>query len=453
MTGTPDRCRLRSPTRTRSRAIQPPDPADLIVDRLGPATRPSPLGLSTVSGDRIADYCPDDARTLFDPSPSGADGPSFEMAGPREQVFFDGPRSHAAIVTCGGLSPGLNNIIRALVRTLRGPYGVRNVTGFRFGYAGLAKDADPPPMNLDRAAVHHIDRQGGTILGSSRGPVEAGEMVDTLDRLGVDLLFCIGGDGTMRGAQAIYDEVKARGRQLAVIGLPKTIDNDLPLVERTFGFDTAVGIACEALRAAAIEAECAPRGVGLVRLMGRHAGYIAAAAALTTREVDLVLVPELSFALDGPKGVYAWIREVLARQGRAVVVVAEGAGQDHLEAAGEADPSGNRKLGDIGVFLRDAMKAAFADDPINLKYIDPSYIIRAAPANTADARLCGELAEDAVHAAMSGRTGMVVGLWNGQRTHVPLGAVAGRTRRLDLDGALWRSVVQTTGQPKVFEGE
>jgi len=433
----------------RSHAIKPPDPADLIVDRLGPATRPSPLGLSTVTGDHIADYCPDDARTLYDPSPAGGDGPSFELAGPREHVFFDGPRSHAGIVTCGGLSPGLNNIIRALVRTLRGSYGVRQVTGFRFGYAGLAKNPDHPPVTLDDEAVRHIDRQGGTILGSSRGPVAPEEIADTLDRLGIDLMFCIGGDGTMRGAQGIYEAVERRGRQVAIIGLPKTIDNDLPLVERTFGFDTAVGIACDALRAAAIEAECAPRGVGLLRLMGRHAGYIAAAAALTTREVDLVLVPELPFALEGADGIYAWVSEVLERQGRAVIVVAEGAGQDLLETAG-TDASGNKRLGDIGLFLRDGLRAAFANAPINLKYIDPSYIIRAAPANTADARLCGELAEDAVHAAMSGRTGVVVGLWNGQRTHVPLAAVVGRTRRLNLDGAIWRSVVQATGQPKVF---
>ncbi len=400
-------------------------------------------------GDHIADYCPDDARTLFDPSPQGADGPAFELAGPREKVFFDGPRTHAGIVTCGGLSPGLNNIIRALVRTLRSGYGVREVTGFRFGYGGLAREPLSPPVALDSAAVRHIDRQGGTILGSSRGPVDAEEMADTLDRLGIDVMFCIGGDGTMRGAQAVYEAVTRRGRQVAVIGLPKTIDNDLPLVERTFGFDTAVGIACDALRAASIEAECAPRGVGLVRLMGRHAGYIAAAAALTTREVDLVLVPELPFTLDGDNGVVAWVDTVLKRQGRAVVVVAEGAGQELLDTGG-ADASGNKRLGDVGLFLRDRLRAAFADDPINLKYIDPSYIIRAAPANTADARLCGELAEDAVHAAMSGRTGVVVGLWNNQRTHVPLSAVVGRTRRLDLDGALWRSVVQATGQPKVF---
>jgi len=271
-------------------------------------------------------------------------------------------------------------------------------------------------------------------------------MVDTLDRLGIDILFCIGGDGTMRGAQAIHAECARRGRHVAVIGLPKTIDNDLPLVERTFGFDTAVGIACTALRAAGIEAEGAPRGVGLVRLMGRHAGFIAAAAALTTRDVDLVLVPEMAFDLEGPDGLIVWLERTLKRQGRAVVVVAEGAGQRHLDVDG-ADASGNKRLGDIGLFVRDRLRAAFSDRPINLKYIDPSYIIRAAPANPADARLCGELAEDAVHAAMSGRTGMVVGLWGGRRTHVPLAAVVSRTRRIDLDGAFWRSVVQSTGQP------
>lgn len=406
--------------------------------------------MSTVTGDGIADYCPDEARILFDPSPAGAHGPSFELAGPRARVFFDGKAAHAGIVTCGGLSPGLNNIIRALVMTLRQRYGVQRVTGFRYGYQGLAEGADPAPVELTVEAVRYIHRQGGTVLGSSRGPQPAAVMADTIERLGLDMLFCIGGDGTMRGAQAIHDECRRRGRAVAVVGLPKTIDNDLPLVERTFGFDTAVELAAQAIQAARIEADGAPRGVGLVRLMGRHAGFIAGGAALSTRDADLVLIPELPFELEGPEGVFAWLARALDRQGRAVVVTAEGAGQHLLESAAGTDPSGNKKLGDVGVFLRDQIKAAFSDAPINLKYIDPSYMIRAAPANSADARLCGELAEDAVHAAMSGRTGMVVGLWCGRRTHVPFGAVVGRTRRVDLDGAFWRTVVESTGQPNLL---
>lgn len=429
--------------------MTPPTPEELNVETLGPARRPSPLALSTIHGDLIADYTDDADRVLYDPCPGGGAGPAFELAGPRAEVFFDGPRTHAGVVTCGGLSPGINNIIRSLVYTLRRSYGVRQVTGFRYGYRGLRPDADPAPLTLDEATVRHIQRQGGTLLGSSRGPQDPATMVDALDELGIDILFCIGGDGTMRGAHAIHAECQRRGRDIAVVGLPKTIDNDLPLVERTFGFDTAVELASMAIRAAAIEADGAPNGVGLVRLMGRHAGFIAAAAALTWRETDLVLVPELPFALEGDGGLFAWLRQTLKRQGRAVLVVAEGAGQEHFEAT-ETDASGNPRLGDIGIFLRDRIKAALRDDGINLKYIDPSYIVRAAPANIADARLCGELGADAAHAAMAGKTGLVIGLWGGRRTHVPLAAVVGREKHIDLDGPFWRSVLQATGQPAVL---
>lgn len=429
-----------------------PEPDELVVERLGVARFDSPLGFSTEEGDQVADYCSEHERVLFDPRPGGGNGASFELAGPRARVFFDGARSHAGIVTCGGLSPGLNNIVRALVLTLTERYRVARVTGFRFGFAGLAKDADPPPVALDAEAVRTIHRQGGTVLGSSRGPQEVAVMVATIERLGIDMLFCIGGDGTMRGAEAIHAACRARGLAVAVVGLPKTIDNDLPLVERTFGFDSAVELAAQAVAAARLEADAAPRGVGLVRLMGRHAGFIAGGAALATRDADLVLIPELPFELEGAQGVYAWLRGMMQRQGRAVIVVAEGAGQAFCAEGEGRDASGNKRMGDIGTFLRDGIRAAFADDPVEVKYIDPSYMIRAAPANTADARLCGELAEDAVHAAMAGCTGVVVGLWCGRRTHVPLAAVVGRTRRVDLDGSFWRSVVQSTGQPKLLGG-
>ena len=275
-------------------------------------------------------------------------------------------------------------------------------------------------------------------------------MLEGLHERGVNILFCCGGDGTMRGAWALCEEIARREAPIAVVGLPKTIDNDLPFVERTFGFDTAVSVAVDAIRAARVEASGAPHGIGLVRLMGRHAGFVAAAATLASRDVDLVLVPELAFALDGERGVLPYLREILAERGEAVVVVAEGAGQEHLGSAGGVDASGNRRLEDIGTFLRDRIKADLADIGASLKYIDPSYIIRAAPANAADAVLCGRLAEDAVHAAMSGRTGVLVGLWADRTTHVPLREIVGRERRIDLDGAFWRSVIDCTKQPSLL---
>jgi len=150
--------------------------------------------------------------------------------------------------------------------------------------------------------------------------------------------------------------------------------------------------------------------------------------------------------------VLAWMRRRILEQGHVVVVVAEGAGQRHLAELGGVDASGNPKLGDVGLFLRDTAKRELADLGVNVKYIDPSYIIRAAPANPADAIFCGQLAEDAVHASMAGKTDLVVGLWGGRFTHVPLEAVTSTSKRLSIDGPIWRNVVERTGQPFLLGG-
>ena len=423
---------------------------DLTIPTLGEPTEPSPLGLSDEPDDCIADYTPEDARVVFDPSGQRRDL-YFQASGPRKLNYFKGEDVAVGIVTCGGLCPGMNNVIRGLVLQLWHAYGVRRIMGFRYGFAGLTPDAPAPPQVLTPDDVKDIHLMGGTILGSSRGPQRVGVMVDTLYRLGINMLFVIGGDGTMRGTEAIYDEVCRRGAKVAVIGVPKTIDNDLPYIERTFGFDTAVSVAAEAIRAAHVEAVGAHNGVGLVRLMGRHSGFITASATLASREVNLALVPELPFDLEGKKGILECIRQRLRGRGHCVVVVAEGAGQRHLnDLAEERDASGNVKLGDIGVFLRDAIKSELKPEGLSLKYIDPSYIIRAAPANAADAVFCGQLAEEAAHAGMAGKTGMVVGLWLGRFTHVPLTAATGGRKNISLDSALWRNVVDTTGQPKLL---
>ena len=424
---------------------------DLTIPTLGPCQEPSPLGLSTVSGDFIADFTRDDARVMFDPG--GLDrNLAFEAAGPRQQIFFKGDQVRAGVVTCGGLCPGMNNVIRGLVMQLWHAYGCREIVGFRYGYQGMALEPAEAPVVLAPDKVRDIHLMGGTMLGSSRGNPSPSEMVDTLQRLKLDIIFCIGGDGTMRGASAVHEEIQRRGLQISVIGVPKTIDNDLLFIERTFGYDTAVSIACQALQAAHTEARGAPNGVGLVRLMGRHSGFIAASATLAAREVNLALVPELPFDLHGNRGVLSFLRRRIKDRGHALIVVAEGAGQRHLEASMEKDAGGNQKLADVGTFLRDTFKRELRDLGINLKYIDPSYIIRAAPANPADAIFCGQLAEDAVHAAMAGRTGMVVGLWLGRFTHVPLNAVTSGRKVISLDGTLWRNVVETTGQPALLAG-
>ncbi|MFH1131189.1 MAG: ATP-dependent 6-phosphofructokinase, partial [Pseudomonadota bacterium] len=419
------------------------------IPSLGQISHRSPLELSTVPDDQIADFTPNEARFPYDPV-NDPTGPSFELAGPRQMNHFRGPDVVAGIVTCGGLCPGMNNVIRGLVLGLWRGYGVKKIYGYRYGFQGLGPKAIAPPLKLTPEHVSEIHLQGGTVLGSSRGPQPAKTMADTLKRMGINVLFCIGGDGTMRGALALYQEIKKRKLHCAVIGIPKTVDNDLPFNEHTFGFDTAVSIANDAIRAAHVEASGAPNGIGLVRLMGRHSGFIAAAATLASRQVNLVLVPELPFDLQGNRGILSYLRKKLKERGHAVVVVAEGAGQRHLNQEVQRDRSGNIRMGNIGIFLKETFLQKLNSEKINLKYIDPSYIIRAAPANTADSILCGQLAEDAVHAAIAGKTGMVVGLWHNRLIHIPLVAAATGRKQISLDSTFWRNVVETTGQPALL---
>ena len=434
--------------------------ADLTVPSLGACKVDSPLDLNTTEGDEIANFVQDDRRLLMDASlrnfhehrDAGTEPTSFEMAGPRAQLYFDPTKVKAAIVTCGGLCPGLNNVIRGLVAQLWYRYGVQSIFGIRYGYQGFIAKYGHSLRELNPAAVSDIHEMGGTVLGSSRGNQDITAVVDALERLNIRILFTVGGDGTLRGAQGIYEEITRRGLKIAVVGVPKTIDNDIPYISRTFGYDTAVDKATLAIRSAHVEAMGAPNGVGVVKLMGRHSGYIACSAALAMREVNLVLVPEQRFDLEGDRGVLAFLQKRLKDRGHAVVVVAEGAGQDIFEASGDRDASGNVKLQNIGPYISDRIKAHFKGLgwDINLKYIDPSYIIRAAPANSKDAIFCGNLAEHAAHAAMAGKTGMVVGLWHDQFTHVPLTAATEGRKVVDLEGELWRSTLESTGQPPIL---
>jgi 6-phosphofructokinase 1 len=426
------------------------------IERLGEAKVRSPINLGTEPGDLLADFTPDHSRVLAEMDldrvrarfERGEEPGSLELAGPRELIYFEPGELTAGIVTCGGLCPGLNNVIRGLTMTLFHGYGVRRILGFRYGFQGLIPQTEHPPIELTPEAVKDIHSRGGTVLGSSRGPQDPAAMVDNLRRLGVRLLFTVGGDGTFRGALAIHEEVARRGSELAVVAVPKTIDNDIPHVDRTFGFQTAVSKAAEAISAAYFEAQSAENGIGLVKLMGRHAGFIAANAALAARIANLVLVPELPFDLEGPSGLFAYLEKRFAKKKSTVIVVAEGAGQRHLEAAGGRDASGNVKLGDIGVFLKQAITSHFKGRAeLTLKYIDPSYIIRSAPAGSNDAIFCGYLAQNAVHAGMTGRTGMAVGRSHGKFTHIPLSRLVESSKKIDPEGSLWISVLESTGQP------
>lgn len=376
----------------------------------------------------------------------------FELAGARKNIFFDPSKTKCAVVTCGGICPGLNDVIRAIVMTAHYRYGVHSVLGIRYGLKGLIPEYGFSLEELTPERVSQIHEFGGTILGTSRGPQDTAEIVRSLVRLEINILFIIGGDGSMKAASAIYDEITRLGLKIAVIGIPKTIDNDINFIPQSFGFETAVEKATEALHCAHTEAESVINGIGLVRLMGRESGFIAATASLSLREVNFVLVPEVPFTMDGDRGLLSALEKRLKKRKHALIVVAEGAGQELLSRTVEKDISGNRVLGDISSFLIQSIKKHFSSKniPYAMKYIDPSYMIRSVPANVNDRRYCATLGRNAVHAAMSGKTGMVVGKIMDKHVHIPLKLVIKKRRIMGQDSDLWRSVLEATGQDETM---
>ncbi len=417
----------------------------IAIPVLGPAKIPSPLPYC-----RFADRAR--ARLELDAGEFGTgEGPcfaDFEVAGPRSRIYYDSSKVKVAIVTCGGLCPGLNDVIRAIVMEAHHNYHVAGVLGIRFGLQGFIESYGHAPLELTPDNVSDIHQFGGTMLGSSRGPQKPEDIADALERLNVAMLFVIGGDGSMKAARRIQEEIERRGSKISIIGVPKTIDNDINLVTKSFGFDTAVEKATEAIRCAHTEAIGALNGVGLVKVMGRESGFIAAQATLALKEVNYVLVPEYPFALTGPHGLLPSLEERLRRRGHAVIVTAEGAGQHLLPETGLRDASGNPVLGDIAQFLSAQVESYFheRDMPMTLKFIDPSYIVRSVPANSNDRVYCGFLGQNAVHAAMAGKTGMVVSRLAGRYVHLPLDLVTLRRKKLNITSDYWRSVIESTGQ-------
>jgi 6-phosphofructokinase 1 len=427
--------------------------SQLDVTTLGACRVHSPLLLSTTPGDGVGDYTPDDAAMMFDPRPQRGARPcplTLERAGPREHIYFEPAAAKAAIVTCGGLCPGINNVIRTAVFELMHNYGVPEVLGIRYGFEGLNPTVGRSPLRLTPEVVADIHHHGGTILGTSRGPQEPEQTVDFLQQQGVNILLCIGGDGTQRGAHAIAAEIARRRLSIAVVGVPKTIDNDVKFCFTTFGFATAVGEAEVVIDRAHVEARSVYNGVGLVKLMGREAGFITAAATLASGEANFCLIPEIPLNLDGPEGFLARLKRRLDAREHAVIVVAEGAGQHLLQRAEECDASGNRRLGDIGYYLKDRIEGYFKSEktPVSVKYFDPSYSIRSLPASAGDSLLCERFARAAIHAAMAGKTDVLVGLWHNVLVHVPLPTATGARKQVDPESELWTSVLALTGQEK-----
>ncbi len=431
---------------------------DFSIEQLGPCKVPSPIELSRVHGDFRANYVTDDSYirnsiNVYNDSETSDDLTKrnlLQKAGPREFIYFDPVHVNAAICTCGGLCPGLNDVIRAIVRCLYIRYGVRRINGFKFGFKGFLPDYAYGTIALTPDNVDDIHKIGGSFLGTSRGGGNrVVDIVDSVERLNINQLYIIGGDGTQRGALDIANEIEKRGLKVGVIGIPKTVDNDLEFIDRSFGFETAVQNAKEAVASIHMEAHSQINGIGLVKLMGRESGFIATATALASHETNFCLIPEVPFDLDGPNGFLATLENRLAGHQHAVIVVAEGAGQELLNATNQMDASGNKKLADIGTFLRDKIIEYFANRNIhiNLKYIDPGYQVRAAVTNASDSIYCERLGNNAVHAAMAGKTKMVVGLVHDKYVNLPISMVTQKRNMVDPEGALWRDALDATGQP------
>lgn len=430
---------------------------DFTVSNLGHCKIPSPIQLSTVIGDLKANYVKDDTFVRYkvnvfngkeedDQTPANL----MQKAGPREFIYFDPKHVKAGICTCGGLCPGLNDVIRAIVRTLYNRYGVRSILGFRFGFKGFFPDEEFGTIELSPDNVDEIHKIGGSFLGTSRGGGQRViDIVDCVERLNINMLFIIGGDGTQRGALDVAEEIEKRGLKVSVIGIPKTVDNDLLFIDRSFGFETAVEKAKEAVSSIHMEAHSQVNGIGLVKLMGRESGFIAAATALASHETNFCLIPEVPFDMDGPNGFLAYLERRIQKNHHAVIIVAEGAGQEHLTKTNETDASGNIKLADIGVYLRDQINDYFKARKIhiNLKYIDPGYQIRAAVTSANDSIYCERLANNAVHAAMAGKTKIIVGLVHEKFVHIPIKAATMHRNVVDPEGAFWRDVLDATSQP------
>ena len=435
---------------------------DFTVEELGPCKIKSPIQLSKSHGDMVANYVYDNEFVRYNVDVFNEESKEdeecykknlIEKAGPREYIYFNPKHVNAGICTCGGLCPGLNDVIRAIVRCLWNRYGVRRIRGIRFGFKGFFSEQGFDTIDLNPDIVDDIHKTGGSFLGTSRGGGDrVTEIVDAIEALNMNMVFILGGDGTQRGSLDIANEIEKRGLKVAVVGIPKTIDNDLIFIQRSFGFDTAVQKATEAVAAAHMEAHSHINGIGLIKLMGRESGFIATATALASHETNFCLIPEIPFDLEGENGFLAELEKRIVNRHHAVVIVAEGAGQEHLKATGEHDASGNIKLGDIGVFLKDKITEYFKEKKIhiNLKYIDPSYQIRSAQANPSDSIYCERLGNNAVHAAMAGKTKIVIGLVHNKYVHLPIRLVTAKRNKVNPEGSMWRDAIDATGQPTLM---
>jgi len=432
---------------------------DFTIEELGNPSVQSPIEMSKTLGDKAANFVTDDRFVRLSsfivpgPQPAVKRNQILERSGPREKIYFTPAHVHAGIVTCGGLCPGINDVIRAIVRCLWTRYGVTRISGIQYGYRGFLPESGFGVKELNPEIVDDIHKLGGTFLGSARGGgKEVEKIVDAMQKLNLNMLFTIGGDGTQRGTLDIAAEVKKRNLKIALVGIPKTVDNDFALIDRSFGFNTAVAKAVEVVSAAHMEASSAINGIGLVKVMGRDSGFIAAHTALASHEVNFVLIPEVPFNLEGYNGFLTHLENRLKKRNHAVIVIAEGAMQDQLITDKKFDAGGNVKMADVGIYLRSRIIKHFEDKgiEINLKYIDPSYAIRSSPANPDDSIYCERLGNAAAHAAMAGKTKVIIGLVNNRFVHLPISTVISHRNKVNPESSLWRDTLDATHQPQLM---
>jgi 6-phosphofructokinase 1 len=435
---------------------------DLTIKRLGDCRYESDIKYSSNPMEAASSFVPEDEKIIsFNDSSiieyfmnNNKEIPAYEKAGARKKLYFKPGSTVSAVVTCGGLCPGLNSVIRGIVMMNYYRYGNQTSYGIKYGYAGFIKENNYEAVLLTPGIVEDIHTKGGTILGTSRGPQDTAQIVDRLVELNVNILYTIGGDGTMRGAISILNEVRKRDLKIAIIGIPKTIDNDIDFIDRSFGMETAFSEACNSIYSAHIESRAAINGIGIVKVMGRESGFIAAYATLATNDVNFCLVPELDLELEGENGFLKHLEERLLRRHHAVIVIAEGTGQKFVTEKGNEryDASGNIIFGDIGLFLKDKIYSYLKSKniPTSIKYLDPSYSIRSCAPTPNDSIFCSQLAQMAVHAGMTGRTGLVAGYCNGQFIHLPMELAVLKKKKIELHSQLWYSVLEATGQPVSF---
>ncbi len=344
-----------------------------------------------------------------------------------------------AILTGGGDAPGLNAVIRAAVKTAKIQYGA-HMLGIPDGYDGLVQHAEPWP--LDVSEVAGLLYRGGTILGTSnRGdpfsyPVEkdgkivkedkSDDLIECLKELRIDALIVIGGDGSLAIANALFQ------KGINVVGVPKTIDNDLKATEVTFGFDTAITTATEALDKLHTTAESHHRAM-VMEVMGRDAGWIALECGIAGG-ADVILIPEIPFSWD------SIMKKIENRSKRgskfSIIVVAEGAvpeGGEQVIQASADETHGLVRFGGIGHLVGEQIAKNLK---METRVTVLGHIQRGGKPSTFDRLLSTRFGVEAVHMVVRGEFGQMVALRGGKIIGVPLEEAVGQQKLVDPEGQM-----------------